>query len=68
MQGEGGQRVKTKTQEGALFTTVEIHGSEDLWALEEQPEGVGDGWQAVCLLESSQEIFLFLPSDISNHN
>lgn len=66
--GQGDTRVKTKTQEGVLFTTIEIHGREDLWALEEQPKGVGDGWQAVCVLESSQEKFLFLPSSISNHN
>lgn len=35
--------VETETQEGALFTTVEIHNSEDLRALAEQPKGVGDG-------------------------
>lgn len=35
--------VKTQTQEGALFTAVEIHNSEDSYALEEQPKGVGDG-------------------------
>lgn len=60
--------VKTQTQEGALFTAVEIHNSEDLYALEEQPKGAGDGRQAVCVLESSQEIFLFLSSSISDHN
>lgn len=35
--------VKTGTQEGALFITIEIHNSEDVCALEEQPKGVGDG-------------------------
>jgi len=33
----------TKMQESTLFTTVEIHNSEDLCALEEQPKGAGDG-------------------------
>lgn len=30
-------------QESTSVTTVEIHSSEDLCALEEQPKGVGDG-------------------------
>ncbi|EOA98870.1 GDP-mannose 4,6 dehydratase [Anas platyrhynchos] len=35
--------VRTEIQESTSFTTVEIHSSEDLCALEEQPKGVGDG-------------------------
>lgn len=35
--------VKTETQESSLFTTVKIHSSKDLCALEEQPKGVCDG-------------------------
>lgn len=41
--GKGDTRVKTKAEEGVLFTTTEIHSSEDLGALEEQPQGTGDG-------------------------